>query len=479
MSRNIVKVAVVLLVAVLVHSVFWFFKTGQLEKHVNNFVAENSGNVSIAEIKVSGYPFSQKVTISELKFSIPNPAFSKYQVVVKQLEAKAGIFNNNFTVELVDKVAVQDADNNMGSVEFAQAPQIAFSLARGMIAHFSYSDSGYRVFDIDKNVVYAASSSSVTLDSAVDANEQITSKLNVAVKDIEGFGILDIYKNSSEKKIIDGIKTGEIVIGGGAGAALIGTDPSIQAASIAPAMAAANAAAVVPAAGSPAVAAVNPATPAADAAAAPVVADAASNPATVASAPADAVAAALAAASADNVVKSNLMIDFEYILTPNKNEQQATVPLDPTQMQDAVVQYSRAIKINNLEFSNPLYKITINGQVNSFQDDNTLSGFVTVRVENIAALANYISTGFTQLAEQKQIMPEVQSSDLSAQSPSQGTAYQDFLKKISAGIISVSTELSAKNQLTKDNVAVFDMRREKNLEFVINETPLREVLGKF
>jgi hypothetical protein len=62
---------------------------------------------------------------------------------------------------------------------------------------------------------------------------------------------------------------------------------------------------------------------------------------------------------------------------------------------------------------------------------------------------------------------------------SQGTVYQDFLKKISAGLPNVSKELAAKNQLSKDNTAIFDMRREKNLEFVINETPLREVLGKF
>jgi hypothetical protein len=36
-----------------------------------------------------------------------------------------------------------------------------------------------------------------------------------------------------------------------------------------------------------------------------------------------------------------------------------------------------------------------------------------------------------------------------------------------------------KNQLSKEDLAVFEIRREKNLDFLINETPIREVMGKF
>ena len=39
--------------------------------------------------------------------------------------------------------------------------------------------------------------------------------------------------------------------------------------------------------------------------------------------------------------------------------------------------------------------------------------------------------------------------------------------------------MAAKNPVSKGDVAVFDIRREKNLEFLINETSIREVLGKF
>jgi hypothetical protein len=151
MNRNIlIKLLVVLLVAILVHSVFWFFKTGQLEKHLNNFVAENAPTVSVGEMKVVGYPLSQKVIIKDLKFSIPHAVFGKQQIIVKQLQATSGIFSSNFTVELLDKVTTQDAESNVGVVEFNQNPQITFSVADGMVAKFNYSDNGYRVFDIDK-----------------------------------------------------------------------------------------------------------------------------------------------------------------------------------------------------------------------------------------------------------------------------------------------------------------------------------------
>ena len=466
MNKGIlIKALVVLLVAVLVHSVFWFFKTGQLEKHLNNFVTENAPIISAGEIKVVGYPLSQKVIIKDLKFAIPHAAFGKQQIIVKNLQAISGIFSSDFVVELLDKVTTQDGENNAGLVEFNQNPEITFSVADGIVAKFSYSDNGYRIFDIDKNIIYSAASSTVNIDSTIDSNDQVISKILVMAKDIEGFDAIDVYKNSSEKKVIDGIKTGEILIGGGANAALISSEPFID-----------------PAANLPAGIVVAPV------ATAPVAVAASQDPSKAAEVVDSVVETASAPKSIDvasvvaknDVIKSNLLIDIEYVLTPTKNEQQSSVPLDPTQIQEVTTQYSRAVKVNNIEFSNSLYKIILNGQANYFQDDNLPSGFITIKIENIDKLATHIANGLTQIAEQKQAIPAVQSGDLATQSPqSQGTAYQEFLKKVVIGLPNVAKELSAKNQLSKDNIAIFDMRREKNLEFVINETPLREVLGKF
>lgn len=452
MNRGLlVKLVVVLLVAILIHSVFWFFKTGQLEKHVNNFIAENSGNVSASEINVTGFPFSQHLNIKDLKFSIPSPAFNKYQIIVKNLEARSGIFSNDFTVELLDKVVVQDSDNNTGSVEFTQAPQIAFLVRDGLIAHFSYQDVGHNVLDIDKNVIYSAASTMITVDSVMDGNEQITSRILANVKDIENFTLLDAYKNSSEKKIIDAIKTGEINLSNSSDASISGALPAPTSTDTGVVVNAAQPA-VVPSAMTIDLQQAN--------------ANPQPNPEAV-----------VVANNEPN--KGNLIIDFEYVLTPSRADQQATIPLDPAQMQESNMQYNKALKINNLEYANNNFKVIVNGQVNSFQDDNMPSGFVTIRVDNASNFVTYIVDGFNQMAQQKPILNEVQTSDLAAQASAPQDAYQNFLKKIAAGLPTVSKELSAKNQLSKDNSAVFDVRREKNLEFVINETPLREVLGKF
>ncbi len=463
MNRGIlVKLIIITLVLALIHSVFWFFKAGQLEKHINNYAAEHSGNISVGSVEVSGFPFMQKVTIGDLKFSIPNPAFSRYQILVKNVEASSGVFSNDFTVNLFEKISTFDGDKEIGSLEFTQQPQINFVITDGMLSHFSYQDSGHHVLDIDRNSVYAASSTSFTLDSHLDENDQIVSRIIGNIKDIENFNILEAYKNSSEKRIMDAIRTGEIAINSSAldlapAVNIQQQDPSLANVVVAPA--AAVSAHVVPAA----VAATQE-----QASSDVIVAD---------------VAKTIDLEAAKNEpIKSNLAFDFEHVLSSVRSDQ-VSVPMDPSQIQESNIQYNKALKINNLEFSNRVFKIVINGQVNSFQDDNMPSGFITAKIENMPDFTKYVVEGFAKMAEQKPSENnDVQASDLSAASqPSmaQEDAYLNFLKRISSGFSMVSAELSAKNPLTKESSAVFDIRREKNLEFVINETPLREVLGKF
>lgn len=486
MSKSIViKSGIVLVVLGVIHSVFWFFKTGQLEKQVNNFITENSTHVSAGEIAISGFPLKQTILIKDLKFSIPNPAFSKYQTTVKNLEATSGIFGNNFTIAIIDQVSVQDNETNIsGLVEFGKEAEISAVLSDGMISKFSYQDFGHRVLDVEKNVIYASSGANISIESSLEDGDKIKTKIIADLKDIEGFDILSVYKNSSEKKVIEGIKTGEITIG--------------------------NSASLTPASASDVAAANTPT---------PTAAPAIQAPNTEVSAnPMDPDSAAkqtedMTAAVANNLVKSNFILDAEYVLTPTQSGSEQQTQTDPTQIQETPVQYSKTFKIANLEFSNPLYKITVNGQIDIFQDDALPSGSVTVKVEKVDNLVSHISAGLTQAAEQKKPSADslVQSAELAvandtnvaaAPTPSQDTAsatatnsdsasaisattpavddsYQIFLKRFVASLASVTKEVSSKNQLSKDDLSVFDIRREKNLELLINETPTREILGKF
>jgi hypothetical protein len=495
MSKNIVvKLIILLVVSALVYSVFWFFKVGQVEKQVKNFISKNSANISVGDISVSGFPLSQKITIHDLKFTIPSPLFNKRQVIVKMLEAKTGIFSSEFIVTLPEPVTV-DSEGNIMTVEFTKEPEIKASISEGRIYKFSYHDFGYKISDIDKNVVYAATSSVLNLESTVADDDKITTKVTADIKEIEGFNVLDVYKNAFEKKVTEGIKTGEIILGNSAvvapvnsaasgdvavanGEATAATTTTATAApasvSTDPAAANVPAPATAPQANVVTPTNLNPAAPAV--AAIPVAPDGTPAPVALIPTPAD-----IAAATTTNIsVKSNLMIDFEYIMSPNQTEQQAQIPTDPTQIQEAPVQYSKVIKINNLDFSNSLYKILINGEMNTLADDNMPSGSVTVKVEKIDALIAHISTGFTQMVEQKKpASTEIQTSDLTVSGMPTQDSYQDFLKRVAANIGAVSKELAAKNPVSKDDIAEFDIRREKNLEFLVNETSIREILGKF
>lgn len=464
MSKNaLVKFVILLVVVTLVYSVFWFFKTGQLHKQVENFINQNSNYVSVGEVAVSGFPLTQTVTIKDLKFTTPGALLSKRQTLIKHLEAKAGIFSSDFAVTLPEGVSVQDSDNVASVVEFSKEPEISISVADGRIAKFSYQDFGYRIADLEKNTIYAASSSTITLESVIGAEDKVTTKISANIKDIEGFDVVDIYRNVFEKKITEGLKTGEIVLG----SATVANDPAAVAA---------DGSVLAPAA---------PIDVAAIAAAPVAASDAAAAAAAAPAAPIDPTAPAkaddkLAATATDtNLVKSNFVAEIEYSLIPNKDDQKAQIPTDPTQIQEVPAQHNKVIKVTSLEFSNPLYKVSMNGEMNALADDNMPSGSLAIKVEKIDNLINHLVLHLGQMTEKKPVTTEVQSVDLAGNGTLTEDAYQNFLKKFSASLGLVAKEVAAKNAVSKDDVAQFDIRREKNLEFLVNETSIREILGKF
>ena len=501
MGKNIViKLAIVLVVAALVYSVFWFFKVGQVEKQIKEFVSNNSSYVSTGEVVVSGFPLAQKITIKNLKFTIPNAALDKNQVLVPHLEATAGILSSDYKITLIETVSVQDPDGNISSVEFAKDPEISISMLDGNIAKFHYQDSGYRILGADKSAIYSSTNSMVSVKNSVEM-DKITNLISINIKEIEGFDVISLYKNILEKKVVDGIKTGEISLS---------NNPTP----------AANPAQVVPDAVSSAQVAtlttpaqvVTPTTPTTATAAVSTTADTSvvTTPAVVATPttqeavadPALANAAPAPATISDtSLVKSDLTLELEYVLTPIKVEgQQANIPQDPTQIQEAPSQHSKTVKITSLEFSNPLYKMTISGEMSSLPDDSLPSGGITIKVEKITNLITQISTNFTQMANKTKspVIAKPEPTDTAKPADStitpasvvddllRGTSavpvedpYRTFLVRVAANFSAVIKEISAKNAASKDDVAQFDVRREKNLDFLINETSTREILGKF
>ena len=500
----IIKLSIVLVVLVLSYCVFWFFKAGQSEKQINKFIADNSSYISAGEIAFSGFPVAQKIVISDLKITVPVNLIAKRQIVIKQLQANSGIFSNDFIVNFTDVVKVQDLDNSgdLFDVEFAGGqPEILVSLQDGAISRFQYNDMGFKVLDAEKNVVNASAGTSILSENSVDESDKRINKINISFKDLEGYTVIDFYKNLLEKKVIEGIKTEEIKVNVNPVATI---DPNLQQMPpISPDQAGIvqpNMAPVVDPTQAPIATNQPSMIPPADGNAAVAQAIADQNGGSVQPPiPSDAGRGAQAptanidpnnpqqALAPDAIVESeiskhNVVIDVILTLTPSvKQEQGEAVPTDPTQVQELPVQYVQNIKINNVELSNASYKINITGDAISASDDNYPSGGITVKVEKIANLITHLKDQFKQLSQSKKPTVPSNGVDLTSEQAQQSQIqnYDIFLNNISEKLSDVSNEIASKNSVSKDNVAQFDVRREKNLEFLINEVPVREIIGKF
>ena len=381
------------------------------------------------------------------------------------------------------------------------------SLLGGSIAKLQYNDAGFKILDTEKNIVNSSLGLSVLSENSVDETDKRINKINISFKELEGYSVFDFYKNVLEKKVVEGIKTEEIKVN---------VNPVVDQANIQQMTAplSQDQAMVMQNNELQQVPVVAPQIPANDGAEAVARANAMANQ-VVANNQAQAQAQAQAVqpqptpdlappAQVDNgqvppiptnvdpiapevpldaVVKNNITIDIVITLTPSvKQEQAETPPVDPTQIQELPVQYVQNIKINNVELSNSSYKINVTGDVVNSSDDNYPSGGITVKVEKITNLVTQLRSQFKKLAESKKPSVPLNGADLvndQTQQQNQVQNYDIFLNNISEKLANVSNEISSKNSVSKDEIVQFDVRREKNLEFLVNEVSVREIVGKF
>ena len=505
----IIKLAIVLVVLVLSYCVFWFFKAGQSEKQINKFIADNSSYISAGEIAVSGFPIGQKIVISDLKITVPVNFIAKRQINIKQIEATSGIFSSEFVVSLADGVKIQDLENSgdIFDVEFISKPEILISLIGETVAKFQYNDTGFKILDTEKNVVNSSTGLSILSENSVDETDKRINKINISFKELEGYAVLDFYKNVLEKKVIEGIKTEEIKVNVGqvfdqTNVQQLTTPTSLDQQNVAtenniaqqPNTVPPQAPQIPPSNGKEAVdraiamanqvVANNPQVAQQDPVPNQVVDNSQKPNQPVPNNDPNVAQQPVPTPIVPEVpLKNNVVIDIVITLTPSiKQEQAETPPADPTQIQELPVQYVQNIKINNVELSNSSYKINITGDVVNSSDDNYPSGGITVKIEKISSLIDQLKGEFKKLAEAKKPSVPVNGTDLineQTQQANQVQNYDIFLNNVSEKLNNISSEIASKNSASKDEIAQFDVRREKNLEFLINEVSVREIVGKF
>ena len=212
-KKLVIRLAISIIFVAFVYVLFWFFKIGQLEKKVSKFISDNNAYITSGSIESYGFPLSQNIIIKDIKFSIPNPIFSKRQISISELTATSGIFANSFAVTLSQGVSTQNDKGEIARVKFNSEPKIHISIPNSDKVEMSYSDSGYSMHDPKKNLVLAAKSSQINI--SVDSNDKnnIKVSINTNIKEVEGFDVVDVYNNILRKDIVKGIQTGKIKIG--------------------------------------------------------------------------------------------------------------------------------------------------------------------------------------------------------------------------------------------------------------------------
>lgn len=176
------------------------------------------------------------------------------------------------------------------------------------------------------------------------------------------------------------------------------------------------------------------------------------------------------------IAKKDINIDIEYILTPAQSDSSPAVS-DPTKITQVVTTYNKSYKINRLELKSESFSIIVNGQLEQPKDDTNMSGFATVKIKMVDKFVEFVQSSFRDIATQNDT--KIQSFDASYNTAIVKNAYASFLSVVSDNLPAVTTDIAAKNQLSQNQTAVFDIRREKNLDIVINETPIREIVGRF
>lgn len=196
----LIKIAVGVAVVLALHGAFWFFKTAGAKKEVEAFLREHQEVVKFSAIKMSGYPFTQKITVENIVFEAPNSKL-RYKTNIKAAKLQSSIFTQNFKLTLEDKVNLSNAAESL-EVAFQEQPKITLGFKNGSLRNFLYEDKGYSVLNNDKQSVYSAKESKFHFQSIHEKNGAIKNKIDIAISDLDGFGILDIYIGLEENAAI-------------------------------------------------------------------------------------------------------------------------------------------------------------------------------------------------------------------------------------------------------------------------------------
>jgi len=472
MTRKIISQLIIILITLFTAmSIFWFLKTSAVKKQALALISASDGKASAVSVSVSGFPFKQKLVIEDLKFRLAtnlpqNPLIlsaNKYQITIKRLEAASSILSGNFTVNNIADVSIQDENGVTRALQLNIPPQASFSIIGGELIRLSYQDSGYKILDEGKNILFENGSSSINFESAIIDNKY-HNKVRVEFKDVGMFFSVSNNLVPATKENLPDVAASDTTPNPVASENTSPTTKSLD-------------------------------TNKSSNNAQPNVAVDTNNVAK-STQPMDTT-------SNVSVAKQSFVIDLEYII--NKSSLlPAEVPAPDTkepQVAEAIAPYKsrlESLTIKDFEISSPLYKVNINGEVSSFPQDGFPIANISARIEKFDNLLIILKSSIAMLTEsiakshniqqntQALNVANVTASTTNIATPPTSLANvppvaQNNDQKPTINIEAIIRDISKKNpatNTTNDGVAVFDFRQELGKDLLINEVPLTEIMGQ-
>jgi len=444
MTRSIIsKLIIILIILFTALSAFWFFKTSAIKKQALALISYSGGSVSAASVSVAGFPLEQKLAIDDIKIqlsllnSLPNASNNsifntlivnnKYQILIKKLEASASIFSGNFIINSIGETSFQDQGGASNFVQFNQPPKSSFSVLAGDLKQFSYQDSGYKILDAGKNILFENGNSAINFTSTIEGGKY-HNKLRADFKDVGDLKLDLPILTPTTTAVADAINSS------------------------------------------------------------PTVNKAVENTVEVMK-PADnqvAVNNQNNLVKRNIALEIEYIVAKPSIASapvPNPASQNtATSDIAPTNEQAI-----ESLSIKNFEISSSLYKLNINGEITSFLKDAIPTGSISLRVERlenalihmkktIASLPNSSANNSDSIPDANvtnhvDVVAVPTSTSDSATSPASN-------QKPKVDIVTIIRDLSKKNVATNDEIAVFDFRKEQDKDLLINDILLSEITSQ-
>ena len=494
----------ILAIFLILYSTFWYYKANSIKSDIYNIINKNQ-NLSVNNVAISGYFSDKKVTISGLTISLPQK-ITAGNIIIGKLQLKYSSEDEKFKLVEIKNINFRHFDGAISNITPNKDIDMKLTLLNRGSYQLNYKDNGHKLSTSISDKVKSIDSLILNIAHNVNGSEVLTNiRLNISNNLVN---LLNIYKNSLADYLIKNIENNELTISNNVDNNLEDIDNLALQQDFQD-----------------------------------VVLDSEINEEVIFLNENELAALNQDLLDEDKLQNSifdkindsnnNILLDIT-LKTISSNNMTAS---DPTKLVAKNISQSKFIEINNFSLTNDNYKITLSGSLRNFADDNKLSGELNLAIHDYKILSSYIKESAQILIdEQSQLATnsEINNVDI------KNNKYNLFLKKVKNNIddvmmnirgdnkiandlaqeiIDLKPEISKENELLENGTEaknsdyninreisdilwyqenypekyqqylikleessknlILKIHREKNLEYMINDRPIRDIIQSF